>query len=123
MPTTDTTSTSAPAIALDAGRRNLIRRILAEWVWPERRRLAVAVLLMVGLAAVTGFYPRLIKYAFDVLPKGEVSVLYTIAGLIVLATSTRALLLYLTNVASNRIVLRITTAMQKAAIAQSSRWR
>jgi ATP-binding cassette, subfamily B, bacterial MsbA len=82
-----------------------------------RGQLLVAFVLMLGLAAVTGSYPRLIKYAFDVLPKGELGVIYTVAGLIVLATSTRAVLLYLTTVTSNRIVLRITTGMQKKGIA------
>ena len=122
-------STARPALALDAARRGLVRRILAEWVWPMRGALAVALLLMVGLAAVTGFYPRLIKYAFDVLPAAGVpvtpdsgaasrlAVLYWVAGLIVLATSARAVLMYLATVAANRIVLRITTGMQRKAVA------
>ncbi|HEX4892070.1 MAG TPA: ABC transporter ATP-binding protein [Hyphomicrobiaceae bacterium] len=103
-------------LTLDRERRTLVRRILAEWVWPVRIPLFWTFVLMVGLAAVTGFYPRLIKYAFDVLPKGDVAVLYSIAGLIVLATTARALLLYFTTVASNRIVLRMTTDMQKKAV-------
>jgi subfamily B ATP-binding cassette protein MsbA len=103
-------------LSLDPERRTLVRRILAEWIWPVRIPLFWTFVLMVGLAAVTGFYPRLIKYAFDVLPKGDVTVLYGIAGLIVLATTTRALLLYFTTVASNRIVLRMTTDMQKKAV-------
>ncbi|MBS0241686.1 MAG: ABC transporter ATP-binding protein [Proteobacteria bacterium] len=74
-------------------------------------------LLMVALAAVTGIYPRLIKYAFDVLPQGHLEQMYLIAGLIVLATSARAVLLYLTTVTSSRIVLSITVDMQKAAVA------
>lgn len=72
---------------------------------------------MLGLAIVTGCYPRLIKYAFDMLPKGELSVMYGIAGMIVLATSARALLLYLSTVATNRIVMRITVDMQRAGVA------
>lgn len=107
----------SPGFGLDSGTRGLLKRILAEWVLPLRGRLLATFVLMVGLAAVTGCYPRLIKYAFDVLPKGEIDVLYLIAGLIVLATCTRAVLLYLTTVSSNRIVLRITTNMQNRAIA------
>lgn len=72
---------------------------------------------MLGLAIVTGCYPRLIKYAFDMLPKGELSVMYGIAGMIVLATSARALLLYLSTVATNRVVMRITVDMQRAGVA------
>ncbi len=113
----DTDPRQGSSLGLDAKRRGLLKRVLDDWVWPMRRELAVALLLMVGLAAVTGCYPRLIKFAFDVLPKGEVGAMYQIAGLIILATMTRAVLLYLTSVATNRIVMRITVDMQKAGIA------
>ncbi len=103
-------------LGLDSGTKSLLRRIADEWVWPRHRELSVVLALMIGLAAVTGSYPRLIKYAFDVLPKGDLGVLYSVAGLIILATSTRAVLMYLTTVTSNRIVLRITTGMQNKAI-------
>jgi len=106
-----------PALSLDARTRSLLRRTLADWVWPRRRELVLAFFLMLGLAVVTGCYPRLIKYAFDVLPKGEFSLMYMIAGLIVIATSARALLLYLSTVATNRIVMRITVDMQRAGVA------
>ncbi|MFM9943108.1 MAG: ABC transporter ATP-binding protein [Hyphomicrobiaceae bacterium] len=104
-------------MSLDARTRGLLKRVLTDWVWPKRRALGLAFLLMVGLAIVTGCYPRLIKYAFDVLPKGEMKVMYGIAGMIILATSARALLLYLSTVATNRIVMRITVDMQRAGVA------
>jgi subfamily B ATP-binding cassette protein MsbA len=106
----------APALKLDAGQRSLLSRVLADWVLPRWRQLSGAFLLMAALAAVTGFYPRLIKYAFDELPQGRMQQMYLIAGLIVLATSVRAILLYVTTVTSSRIVLRITVDMQKAAV-------
>ena len=109
--------TKGAAVTLDRSARSLLQRVLADWVWPRKRELALTFLLMAGLAAVTGCYPRLIKYAFDVLPKGELGVMYKISGLIILATSTRAVLMYLTNVQSNRVVMRITVEMQKAGIA------
>ncbi len=115
-PATQKPAKNAP-LTLDGGARTLLRRVLADWVWPRKRDLFVTFILMAGLAAVTGCYPRLIKYAFDVLPKGELGVMYGIAGLIILATSTRAVLMYLTNVQSNRVVMRITVEMQKAGIA------
>ncbi len=104
-------------LTLDADARSLLRRVLGDWIFPRKAELVIAFLLMAGLAIVTGCYPRLIKYAFDVLPKGEIGVMYGIAGLIVLATSTRALLLYFANVQTNRIVMRVTVEMQKAGIA------
>ena len=107
----------AAPLQLDADARSLLKRVLADWVAPRKRELLLAFVLMAGLAAVTGFYPRLIKYAFDVLPKGELGLMYQIAGLIILATSTRAILMYLTTVQTNRIVMRITVEMQKAGVA------
>ena len=104
-------------LRLDRAARGLLMRVLREWVFPRKRPLAVALLLMAALAAVTGFYPNLIKHAFDVLPKGEVGQLYAIAGMIVLATGARALLMYLTSVQTNRIVLGIAVDMQKRGVA------
>lgn len=105
------------ALRFDASQRSLLRRILADWVWPRRVELSGAFALMAALAAVTGFYPSLIKQAFDLIPNRDLSQVYAIAGLIVVATSARAILLYLTTVTSSRIVLSITNSMQKAAIA------
>jgi ATP-binding cassette, subfamily B, bacterial MsbA len=113
----DDGTVTKPALRLDAAQRSLLSRVLADWVRPRWRPLAGAFVLMAALAAVSGFYPRLIKYAFDVIPLGQVDQIYLVAGLIVLATSARAVLLYLTTVASSRIVLGITVDMQKTAVA------
>ncbi len=109
---------SAKAVlSLDGAQRGLLARVYRDWVVPRWRQLAVAFGLMAALAIVTGFYPRLIKLAFDELPRGEVSKMHLVAAAIVVATSVRAILLYLTTVTSSRIVLAITVDMQKAAIA------
>jgi len=71
---------------------------------------------MAALAVVSACYPALLRFAIDSPKDGQTNQLYVVAGLIVLATSARALLLYLTTVASNRIVLAITIDMQKAAV-------
>ncbi|MGE0699499.1 MAG: ABC transporter permease, partial [Hyphomicrobiaceae bacterium] len=110
--TTTGSENSAPSgkdgkavLALDPAQRGLLARVLADWVLPRAWELGGAFLLMVGLAAVTGIYPRLIKYAFDVLPEGRLDLMYLIAALIVAATCARAVLLYLSTVSSSRIVL------------------
>jgi subfamily B ATP-binding cassette protein MsbA len=110
-------SDARPALRLDAEQRGLLARVLADWVRPRWVELAGAFVLMAGLAAVTGFYPRLIKYAFDELPQGRLEQMYLIAGLIVAATMARAVLLYLTTVSTSRIALGISVDMQKAAVA------
>ncbi|MFV0298051.1 MAG: ABC transporter ATP-binding protein [Hyphomicrobiaceae bacterium] len=97
--------------------RGLVIRIFRDWIAWRWRRLLVAFGLMAALAAITGLYPRLIKLAFDELPGGNIEQMYMVAGASVLATSLRALLLYLTTVTSSRIVLGITVDMQKAAVA------
>ncbi len=107
----------ADALRLDDRTRGLLMRLVRDWVQPRWRELSLAFGLMVGLATVTGLYPQLIKYAFDMLPKGDFGVMYRIAGLIILATSVRALLLYLSTVATNRIVMRICVDMQRAGVA------
>ncbi|MGD9801824.1 MAG: ABC transporter ATP-binding protein [Hyphomicrobiaceae bacterium] len=106
-----------PPLTLDVDKRGLLSRIVSEWIWPRWRPLTVTFALMAALAGVSACYPALVRYAIDGTKEAQIEQLYFIAGLIVLATSARAVLLYLTTVASSRIVLGITVDMQKAAIA------
>ncbi|MEZ5854976.1 MAG: ABC transporter ATP-binding protein [Hyphomicrobiaceae bacterium] len=117
LPPLEPNRPATAGLVLDSGQRSLLSRIIRDWVLPRWKELSLAFALMTALAAVTGFYPRLIKLAFDELPRGEVDKMYIVAGGIVLATSIRAILLYLTTVTSSRIVLAITVDMQKAAVA------
>jgi subfamily B ATP-binding cassette protein MsbA len=110
-------SAARKPLTFDAAQRGLLRRVLADWVWPRWRPLAGTLLLMVGLAGVSACYPALVGLAVDGSKEGRFDHMYVIAGLIILATSARAVLLYLTAVASNRIVLGITLEMQKRATA------
>jgi subfamily B ATP-binding cassette protein MsbA len=105
-----------PALMLDAAQRGLLSRILAEWFWPRWRPLLGTLSLMIALAAVSACYPALIGRAIDGPNNGNLREMYLIAGLIVVATSARALLLYFSTVASNGIVLGITVDMQKKAV-------
>jgi subfamily B ATP-binding cassette protein MsbA len=106
-----------PPLALDVEKRGLLSRIMSEWIWPRWRPLLVTFALMAALAGVSACYPALVRYAIDGTNEAQIEQLYFIAGLIVLATTARAVFLYLTTVASSRIVLGITVDMQKAAIA------
>jgi subfamily B ATP-binding cassette protein MsbA len=105
-----------PALMLDATQRGLLSRILAEWFWPRWRPLLGTLSLMIALAAVSACYPALIGRAIDGPNDGNLREMYLIAGLIVVATSARALLLYFSTVASNGIVLGIAVDMQKEAV-------
>ena len=106
-----------PRRALDKGGRALLMRCLREWVAPHWRRVLVALALMACLSAATGAYPQIIKYAFDALTKHDHQAVTTILAMIIAVTGVRALFLYLTNVTTNRIVLRLTVDVQKQAFA------
>ena len=95
--------------------RPLVRRFVADWVLGQWRVLVVAGILMLLLAVVTGGYPIVIKFAFDSL-RARVglrvvgTVLAAVAGITVL----RSVLLFLQDVATSRVVLRIATDLQRA---------
>ncbi|MDX2309314.1 MAG: ABC transporter ATP-binding protein [Hyphomicrobium sp.] len=100
-------------IPFDNRARGLLWRFLSDWVFPRWRQLLGATVLMAALAIATGGYPIIIKHAFDILLKGEVGYLpYVLAG-IVLITLVRSTFLYLAAVETQRIVLALTTDMQK----------
>ena len=97
--------------------RGTLRRFIDDWVLPRWRQIAVALVLTSGLAATTGGYPLIIKYAFDTLLKGDASALPWVMLAIVVVTVTRSLIIYLHNVMTARIVARMMTDLQKAAFA------
>lgn len=106
------------SLRLDAQSRALLRRFLADWVWPRWRELVWTIVLTGCLAAATGGYPTVIKLSFDTLMKSDQAdsgllrlVLFAIIGI----TAMRSIFLYLQNVATNRLVLRLTTDIQQLA--------
>jgi ATP-binding cassette, subfamily B, bacterial MsbA len=104
---------------LDDASRALLKRFLADWVWPRWRELAGTLALTACLAAATGGYPTVIKLSFDTLMAGNKGggVLWLVLGAIVGITIARATFLYFQAIATNHFVLRITTDMQKQAFA------
>lgn len=100
-------------IGFDASSRKLLSRFLDQWVWPRWRQLAVALVLTACLAAVTGGYPIIIKSSFDTLLGGNTAMLPLVLGAIVVVTSLRSLFLYLHQVNTSRIVMRMSTDIQK----------
>jgi subfamily B ATP-binding cassette protein MsbA len=102
-------------LKLDAHARGLLGRFLVDWVRPRARSLLGAFLLTGLLAAATGAYPVIIKHSFDSLTGGQLEVLPWVLLAIVAVTLARSILLYLQTVATSRIVMRMTTDLQKAA--------
>jgi subfamily B ATP-binding cassette protein MsbA len=105
-------------LSFDAQSRALIKRFAADWIWPRWRELLVSLVLTAVLAAATGAYPVIIKASFDTLLKPENrEMLPLILGAIVGTTAIRSIFLYLQNVQTNRIVLRMTTDIQERELA------
>ena len=88
---------------------------MMDWVWPRRLELVWTLFLTVCLAGVTGSYPAIIKKSFDLLMGGHKGALPWVLAAIVGITLARATLLFLQAVASSRVVLRLTSDMQKVA--------
>ncbi len=104
-------------LKLDARARGLLQRFLTDWVWPRWRALALSLALTAALAAASGAYPLIIKTSFDTLLAGHTGAVPFVLGAIVVVTTLRSFLLYLQTVATNRIVMRMTTDIQKRTFA------
>lgn len=96
---------------------SILKRFLADWMWPRWRELLVALVVTACLAAATGGYPMIIKLSFDTLMQGQPGILPIVLGAIVLITLVRSIFLYLQSVQTNRIVTRMTTDIQETTFA------
>ncbi len=118
MTTNGTQAAAKPAprkLTLDEHQRGLLKRFSREWVAPRWRELIGALALTALLAAATGAYPMIIKASFDALMKEQNAALPYVLAAIVTVTMLRSLFLYWQTVETNRIVMRMTTDMQKVA--------
>jgi subfamily B ATP-binding cassette protein MsbA len=104
-------------LTLDAKQLGLLKRFSREWILPRWRELLFALGLTALLAAATGSYPMIIKASFDALMKEQQDALPLVLGAIVGVTMLRSIFLYLQTVETNRIVMRLTTDMQRLAFA------
>ncbi len=101
--------------AFDEQSRRLFWRFAQDWIVPRWRQMLWALLLMTCLAAVTGGYPMIIKASFDTLMADDGANLLFVLGAIITITMLRSIFLYLQTVATQRIVTRMSTDIQKDA--------
>ncbi len=104
-----------PRIPIDSHARSLLMRFIHDWLVPRWKQIVLAALLTAVLAAATGGYPMVIKFSFDTLMKGDVTYLPFVIAAIIGITVLRSTFLYLTTVSMQRVVLRMTADIQKAA--------
>ncbi len=93
--------------------QGIIVRFFADWVRPRWRDLALSMAVAWGLALATTGYPVVIKHAFDTLGQGQFEMLLWVLGAIVVITALRGLFLYLHQVTSNKVVLRLGADLQR----------
>jgi subfamily B ATP-binding cassette protein MsbA len=105
------------SLALDQRVQGTLRRFVADWIWPRWRQVALALVFTAGLAATTGGYPLIIKHSFDSLMQADSRALPWVLIAIVAVTTARSIFLYMHQVTTSRIVMRMTTDIQKAAFA------
>lgn len=112
---TQATKASSKESAFDERSRILLWRFLSDWVFPRWRRLLIVLAFMACLAAVTGGYPMIIKMSFDTLMANDGKNLLLVLGGIITVTMLRSLFLYLQTVATQHLVIRMATDIQKTA--------
>lgn len=93
----------------------MLRRYFDEWIWPRRKQVAWTLFLTACLAGASAGYPTVIKLSFDSLMNQTGVALGWVIGAIIGITAIRSFFLYYQTVASQRLVMGITTDMQKSA--------
>ncbi|WKW49325.1 ABC transporter ATP-binding protein [Rhodomicrobium lacus] len=101
--------------------RWLIRQLWIDHIRAYLWRLIGAFILISILAGVTGLYPIVIKYSYDLLAKGDMGYLWMIMLGMVGVTALKGLLDYLQAVYTNRISITLGLDMQKRLYAHLMR--
>jgi len=95
----------------------LLGRVWREWLRPHRATLAVVLVLIAIVGAATGFYPALIKGAFDAFDSKDTAALAYGPLIVIAITSIRGFALFGQTVLTNRVVTRVEADMQAALYA------
>ena len=110
--------TELHAGAKQKAEQRLLPRFTRQFVLPRWRQIIWTLILTAGLATVTGGYPLIIKYSFDTIMSGQQDAIMYVLIAVVGVTISRSLLMYLQVVASNKIVWRVGTNVQKLVFAR-----
>ena len=101
---------------------HLISRLWTNYIWPQKRRLLLALLFMALLAATTAAYTFIVSYVIDEANnltkenntiKQAQSYAFSVLPLLIFITATSGLSNYLQRILNNSIALKAVTKMQK----------
>ncbi|GJD60679.1 ABC transporter ATP-binding protein [Methylobacterium frigidaeris] len=92
----------------------LLLRLWRDWLRPHAGTLAIVLVLIAVIGAATGFYPTLIKAAFDAFDAKDAGALAYGPILVIAVTAIRGFALLGQTVLTNRVVTRIEADMQAA---------
>ncbi|MGU3541122.1 ABC transporter ATP-binding protein [Methylobacterium sp. A54F] len=92
----------------------LLRRLWRDWLAPHRATLGIVLVLIAIVGAATGFYPVLIRAAFDAFDNKDSAALAYGPIVVIAVTSVRGFALFGQTVLTNRVVTRVEADMQAA---------
>jgi subfamily B ATP-binding cassette protein MsbA len=95
----------------------LLGRVWRDWLSPHRGTLAIVLVLIAIVGAATGFYPALIKGAFDAFDRKDEAALAYGPVIVIAVTAIRGFALFGQTILTNRVVTRVEADMQSALYA------
>ena len=98
-----------------------MRRLWREEVRHHRGMLGLIIGLTALVAGLTALYPLVIQRAFDMFSTKDARILYQIPVIVVIVTSTKAIVQYIRNVLVQTVVLRIINGLQERMFAHLTR--
>ncbi len=107
----------AKSLPIDRKTYPLVRSLWREWIMPHWLMLALVMGCVVLVAGASGFYPVLIKQAFEAFSAKDQNMIQLISSLVIGVTAVRGFALFAQVVLTNRVVTRIEADMQTALYA------
>jgi ATP-binding cassette, subfamily B, bacterial MsbA len=95
----------------------LVARLWREWIKPHWPALSLVLLCVLLVAVASGFYPVLIKRAFEAFGAKDLDAIRLMSVMVIGVTTLRGFSLYAQGVLTNKVVTRIEADMQTALYA------
>ena len=92
----------------------LISRLWRDWMRPHAKTLGLVLLLVALVSIATGFYPVLIKAAFDAFETKDAQAILLAPLFVIAVTSVKGFSLLALTILTNKVVTRIEADMQTA---------